>query len=216
MQQDETNTCAAADTIDGDAAAAAGNTHTEDSFVGSRTTRTAGKAARYIKRRMGAGPGDALLFCGSGATAAARRLQEVLGVAPCTPALRDAVRRLLRPEERWVVFVGPYEHHSNLLSWRRSLADVVEVPAGADGLVDLAALRGALAAPEHADRPMLGAFSACSNVTGVLTDTRAVARILHQHGAFACFDFAARWSHSLYSLVGLVHRPKIPLKIIII
>jgi len=49
VQQDETNTCAAADTIDGDAAAAAGNTHTEDSFVGSRTTRTAGKAARYIK-----------------------------------------------------------------------------------------------------------------------------------------------------------------------
>ena len=142
---------------------------------------------------MGAGPGDALLFCGSGATAAARRLQEALGVAPCTPALRDAVRRLLRPEERWVVFVGPYEHHSNLLSWRRSLADVVEVPAGADGLVDLAALRIALAAPEHADRPMLGAFSACSNVTGVLTDTRAVARILHQHGAFACFDFAARY-----------------------
>jgi len=142
---------------------------------------------------MGAGPGDALLFCGSGATAAARRLQEALGVAPCTPALRDAVRRLLRPEERWVVFVGPYEHHSNLLSWRRSLADVVEVPAGADGLVDLAALRSALAAPEHADRPMLGAFSACSNVTGVLTDPRAVARILHQHGAFACFDFAARY-----------------------
>ncbi|RLM69717.1 putative cysteine desulfurase [Panicum miliaceum] len=168
-----------------------GNTHTEDSYVGSRTTRTARKAARYIKRCMGAGPGDVLLFCGSGATAAARRLQEALGVAPCPPALRRAARDALRPEERWVVFVGPYEHHSNLLSWRRSLADVVEVPAGADGLVDLAALRSALAAPELAFRPMLGAFSACSNVTGVLTDTRAIARLLHQHGAFACFDFAA-------------------------
>ncbi|TKW00350.1 hypothetical protein SEVIR_8G103000v4 [Setaria viridis] len=167
-----------------------GNTHTEDSYVGSRTTRTARKAARYIKRCMGAGPGDALLFCGSGATAAAKRLQEAIGVAPC-PAAALRARQLLRPEERWVVFVGPYEHHSNLLSWRRSLADVVEVPAAGDGLVDLDALRRALAAPEHADRPMLGAFSACSNVTGVLTDTRAIARILHQHGAFACFDFAA-------------------------
>ncbi|KAL6660605.1 hypothetical protein ACP70R_001640 [Stipagrostis hirtigluma subsp. patula] len=167
-----------------------GNTHTEDSYVGSRTTRTARKAASYIKRCMGAGPDDALLFCGSGATAAVKRLQEAMGVA-APPALRARLLRLRAEEERWVVFVGPYEHHSNLLSWRQSLADVVEVGAGADGLVDLAALRRALSSPEYARRPMLGAFSACSNVTGVLTDTRAVARLLHQHGAFACFDFAA-------------------------
>nr|ACS49597.1 NifS-like protein [Oryza alta] len=169
-----------------------GNTHTEDSYVGSRTTRMARKAASYIKRCVGAGAGDvALLFCGSGATAAVKRLQEAMGVASPPGPLRERAAALLRPEERWVVFVGPYEHHSNLLSWRRSLADVVEVGAGADGLLDLAALRRALRSPEHADRPMLGSFSACSNVTGVLTDTRAVARLLHQHGAFACFDFAA-------------------------
>nr|ACS49585.1 NifS-like protein [Oryza alta] len=170
----------------------AGNTHTEDSYVGSRTTRMARKAASYIKRCAGAGAGDvALLFCGSGATAAVKRLQEAMGVAAPPGPLRERAAALLRPEERWVVFVGPYEHHSNLLSWRRSLADVVEVGAAGNGLLDLAALRRALRAPEHADRPMLGSFSACSNVTGVLTDTRAVARLLHQHGAFACFDFAA-------------------------
>ncbi|KAL5205091.1 hypothetical protein ABZP36_009962 [Zizania latifolia] len=168
-----------------------GNTHTEDSYVGSRTTRMARRAASYIKRCMGAGADDALLFCGSGATAAVKRLQEAMGVAAAPGPLRERSAALLRPEERWVVFVGPYEHHSNLLSWRRSLADVVEVGAGDDGLVDLAALRHALRAPEYADRPMLGSFSACSNVTGVLTDTRTVARLLHQHGAFACFDFAA-------------------------
>nr|ACS49607.1 NifS-like protein [Oryza minuta] len=167
-----------------------GNTHTEDSYVGSRTTRMARKAASYIKRCVGAGD-VALMFCGSGATAAVKRLQEAMGVAAPPGPLRERASALLRPEERWVVFVGPYEHHSNLLSWRRSLADVVEVGAGGDGLLDLAALRRALRAPEHADRPMLGSFSACSNVTGVLTDTRAVARLLHQHGAFACFDFAA-------------------------
>ncbi|XP_062197639.1 uncharacterized protein LOC133900497 isoform X2 [Phragmites australis] len=167
-----------------------GNTHTEDSYVGSRTTRMVRRAASYIKRCMAAGADDALLFCGSGATAAVKRLQEAMGVA-CPPALRARAAAQLRAEERWVVFVGPYEHHSNLLSWRQSLADVVEVGAGPDGLVDLTALRRALSSPEYADRPMLGTFSSCSNVTGVLTDTRAVARLLHQHGAFACFDFAA-------------------------
>lgn len=172
-----------------------GNTHTEDSYVGSRTTRTLCGASNYIKRRTGAGDGVALLFCGSGTTAAIKRLQEATGIA-APPGLPRARVVALRPEERWVVFVGPYEHHSNLLSWRQSLADVVEVGAGGgeDGgglVVDLAALRRALGSPEYADRPMLGSFSACSNVTGILTDTRAIARVLHQHGAFACFDFAA-------------------------
>ncbi|KAM3387958.1 hypothetical protein ACQJBY_010644 [Aegilops geniculata] len=168
-----------------------GNTHTEDSHVGSKTTRLVHKAARYIKRCMGAGAGDALLFCGAGTTAAIKRLQEVIGVALPSVEMRDRLSAQLRAEERWVVFVGPYEHHSNLLSWRRSLAEVVEIGVDADGLVDVAALRRALGSPEYADRPMLGSFSACSNVTGVMTDTREIARVLHHHGAFACFDFAA-------------------------
>jgi len=170
-----------------------GNTHTEDSHVGSKTTRLVHKAARYVKRRVGAGPGDALLFCGSGTTAAIKRLQEVMGVAVPSVELRARVAAQLRAEEQWVVFVGPYEHHSNLLSWRRSLAEVVEIGVDADsGLLDVAALRRALASPEFVNRPMLGSFSACSNVTGVVTDTRQSARVLHEHGAFACFDFAAR------------------------
>ncbi|XP_025809760.1 uncharacterized protein LOC112887719 [Panicum hallii] len=168
-----------------------GNTHTEDSHVGSKTTRLVHKAARYVKRCMGAGPGDALLFCGAGTTAAIKRLQEFMGVAVPSVDLRERLAAQLRTEERWVVFVGPYEHHSNLLSWRRSLAEVVEIGVDADGLVDVAALRRALASPEYADRPMLGSFSACSNVTGVMTDTRQLARVLHENGAFACFDFAA-------------------------
>ncbi|TVU51283.1 hypothetical protein EJB05_02694, partial [Eragrostis curvula] len=169
-----------------------GNTHTEDSHVGSKTTRLVHKAARYVKRCMGAGAGDALLFCGAGTTAAIKRLQEVIGVAaPSAELLRGRLAAQLRTQERWVVFVGPYEHHSNLLSWRRSLADVVEIGVDDDGLIDVAALRRALASPEYADRPMLGSFSACSNVTGIMTDTRELARVLHEHGAFACFDFAA-------------------------
>ncbi|CAN6335761.1 unnamed protein product [Urochloa humidicola] len=169
-----------------------GNTHTEDSHVGSKTTRLVHKAARYVKRCMGAGAGDALLFCGAGTTAAIKRLQELIGVAaPPSGELRGRLAAQLRTEERWVVFVGPYEHHSNLLSWRRSLAEVVEIGVDGEGLVDVAALRRALASPEYARRPMLGSFSACSNVTGVVTDTRQLARVLHQHGAFACFDFAA-------------------------
>ncbi|XP_047056764.1 uncharacterized protein LOC124663053 [Lolium rigidum] len=167
-----------------------GNTHTVDSYVGLHTGELAGDAARYVKRSLGGGPRDALLFCGTGCTAAIKRLQEVAGMA-VPPTLRSLVLESLPPSDRWVVFLGPYEHHSNLLSWRESLAEVVEIGLRQeDGLLDVGALEAALAAPERAGRPMLGSFSACSNVTGLRTDTRAVARLLHRHGAFACFDFA--------------------------
>ncbi|XP_078156509.1 uncharacterized protein LOC144552334 [Carex rostrata] len=168
-----------------------GNTHTDDSYVGGRTTCTVQKASSYIKWCMGAGPDDVLLFCGSGASGAIKRLQEVMGIA-VPSILRDRVVKMLSERERWVVFTGPYEHHSNLLSWRNSTAEVVEIGLDKNGLLDLEELRCKLASPKYTNRrPMLGSFSACSNVTGINADTRAIARLLHEHGAFACFDFAA-------------------------
>lgn len=167
-----------------------GNSHTSDSYVGQRTTKTVHEATEYVKRCLGGTDNDALLFCGSGSTAAIKRLQEVMGIAVPSP-LREMVIRVLNPQERWVVFVGPYEHHSNVLSWRQSLAEVIEIGLDHDGLVDLKSLRAKLGVYQKTNRPMLGSFSACSNVTGIYTDTRALAALLHRFGAFACFDFAA-------------------------
>ncbi|XP_059431499.1 uncharacterized protein LOC132165007 [Corylus avellana] len=167
-----------------------GNTHTCDSYVGDRTTKLVREASNYIKKCLGGGNDDSLLFCGSGSTGAIKKLQEIIGVA-VTPILRERVLKCLTKEERWVVFVGPYEHHSNLLSWRNSLAQVVEIGLDDDGLIDMEALRLQLESYKHANRPILGSFSACSNVTGIYSDTRAIARLLHQYGGVACFDFAA-------------------------
>ncbi|XP_073013646.1 uncharacterized protein [Typha latifolia] len=167
-----------------------GNTHTEDSFVGSKTTRMAHKASDYIKQCLGGKLDDVLIFCGSGSSAAIKRLQEVMAIA-VPSIMREKVLQSLEDEERWVVFVGPYEHHSNLLSWRQSTADVVEIGIDENGLLDMEELKTKITSPEYTNRPLLGSFSACSNVTGMFTDTRALARLLHQHGAFACFDFAA-------------------------
>ncbi|MQL95555.1 hypothetical protein Taro_028214 [Colocasia esculenta] len=166
-----------------------GNTHTVDNYVGLQTSSQVREATRYIKSSVGAGPHDVLLFCGTGSTAAIKRLQEVMGIT-MPPILRSRLLDLLDPSELWVVFLGPYEHHSNLLSWRQSLAEVVEIGLDESGNIDVSALEVALASPEYAGRPKLGSFSACSNVTGVYTDTRALARLLHEHDAYACFDFA--------------------------
>ena len=169
------------------------NTHTEDSATGARMTALAHDAANYIKRCLGA-QNAKLLFCGTGSTAAIKRLQEILGlVVPET--LRERVIASLGPTERPIVLVGPYEHHSNEVSWRETIAEVIELPLNTDGAIDLNLLRIALGVARNTGRPLFGSFSAASNVTGVLTDTRAVARLLHEYGALAFFDFAAAAPH---------------------
>ena len=85
---------------------------------------------------------------------------------------------------------GPYEHHSNEIPWRESIADVVVIHQDADGGVDRDDLRVQL--EKYADRPLkIGTFSAASNVTGIVSDTAAISTLLHEHGALSFWDFAA-------------------------
>ncbi|GGL07318.1 aminotransferase class V-fold PLP-dependent enzyme [Mangrovihabitans endophyticus] len=167
------------------------NTHTEASETGLQTQELREEARSIIHRGVGGGPDDMVVFCGSGATAAVNKLVGILGLR-VSESLDDryALSGRIPAGERPVVFVGPYEHHSNELPWRESIADVVEIGADRNGHVDLADLRRGL--ERYAARPLLiGSFSAASNVTGILTDTEAVARLLHAHGALSVWDYAA-------------------------
>jgi len=167
------------------------NTHTESSGTGLQTTRLREDARQMILRAVGGTADDLVIFCGSGATAAVNKLIGILELR--IPAgLEDTwqLSRQIPAGQRPVVFVGPYEHHSNELPWRESLADVVVIGEDADGHIDLHDLRRQLT--RFAGRPLLiGSFSAASNVTGILTDTGAVARLLHACGALSFWDYAA-------------------------
>ncbi|GAA3957759.1 aminotransferase class V-fold PLP-dependent enzyme [Actinoplanes auranticolor] len=167
------------------------NTHTEASATGLQTGALREEARQIIHRSVGAGPEHAVLFCGSGATAAVNKLVAILGLRlPEGLADRYALTAAIPGHERPVVFVGPYEHHSNELPWRETIADVVTIDATPDGHIDLDDLRRQLVA--YADRPVrIGSFSAASNVTGLLTDTTAVTRLLHEHDALSVWDYAA-------------------------
>ena len=167
------------------------NTHTESSGTGLRTTRLREDARLMIRDAVGGTPDDLVIFCGSGSTAAISKLIGILELRiPAGLDARYGLSELIPESRRPVVFVGPYEHHSNELPWRESIADVVAIGEDADGHIDMAELRRQLI--HFAGRPMrIGSFSAASNVTGILTDTRAVASLLHKHGALSFFDYAA-------------------------
>jgi selenocysteine lyase/cysteine desulfurase len=167
------------------------NTHTETSGTGRQTTQFRHDAREIILKAVGGGEDDCVIFCGSGATGAINKLLDVLNLR--IPADLDARYQLSEriPEtERPVVFIGPFEHHSNELPWRESIADVVVIQEDADGHVDLAHLEQELV--RYAARPLkIGSFSAASNVTGIATDTKAVSTLLHRHGALSFWDYAA-------------------------
>jgi selenocysteine lyase/cysteine desulfurase len=168
------------------------NTHSESSGTGMQTTRFREDARRLIVEACGGDPLEhVVLFAGSGSTGAIDTLITCLNLRlPADLDARYQLRERIPAAERPVVFIGPYEHHSNELPWRESIADVVEIPEDHDGRIDLAALEAALTA--HADRPLkIGSFSVASNVTGILSDTRAISVALHRFGALSFWDFAA-------------------------
>jgi selenocysteine lyase/cysteine desulfurase len=167
------------------------NTHTEASATGLQTTRFREDARRIVHRAVNGGSYDVVVFVGSGATGAIDRLLRVLNLAlPVDLDERYGLSAAVPAAERPVVFLGPYEHHSNELPWRESIADVVVIRADEDGRIDLDQLEEEL--ERHAGRRLkIGSFSAASNVTGIVTDVDAVSILLHRHGALACWDYAA-------------------------
>ncbi len=167
------------------------NTHTETSRTGLQTTRFREDARRIILESVGGSGDDVVIFCGSGATGAINKLIEILNLRlPCDLDEKFDLSRHIPDEQRPVVFIGPYEHHSNELPWRECIADVVVIAEDEDGRIDQAHLEQELV--KYADRPLrIGSFSAASNVTGIVSDTAGISRLLHAHDALAFWDFAA-------------------------
>ena len=181
------------------------NTHTEDDVSGRSMLRLLDQAGTAIKDSVNAGPDGRLIALGTGSTAAINRFQQLIGVAlPPVTAERlvqwrtehfgseasAAYEDFLR-SKRPVVFVGPFEHHSNEITWRESLAEVVPIALAVDGSLDMNDLERKLQEPQYHGRFLIGSFSAASNVTGRRTPVPALSRLLHAHGALAVFDYAA-------------------------
>lgn len=172
------------------------NTHTEASATGLQTSRFREAARDAICEALHAPSSEyAVVFTGSGCTGAIDKLARVFGISPLSPAIEDASKRP-------VVFIGPYEHHSNELIWRESPVDCVVIPDRQDtGYINLDILQEELRL--YHDRPLkIGSFSAASNVTGIRSDTSKITNILHEHGALACWDFAAAAPHVRMDMQG--------------
>lgn len=164
-----------------------GNTHTETSEVGKLMTRAYHLAHKKIKAHVNADKDDVIITTGFGMTGAIVKFQRILGLKPCCSALNH---HYPDGSEKPVVFVTHMEHHSNQTTWYETVADVVVIEPGKDLLVDLNHLEEALKKYEHR-KLKIGAFTACSNVTGIRTPYHEMARLMHENNGLAFIDFAA-------------------------
>ncbi|MGH1429076.1 MAG: aminotransferase class V-fold PLP-dependent enzyme [Arenicella sp.] len=166
------------------------NTHTDSSFTGRQTSALREQARTIIKQAIGVHDEHHIIFCGSGATSALDKIIGLLGLRTANTFMQNTDDSAKNDALKPIVFLGAYEHHSNELPWRESAADVVTIPLLENGSIDLDELEIQLQKFKH--RPLkIGSFSAASNVTGIKTDIKSIAALLHSHGALAFADYAA-------------------------
>ena len=163
------------------------NTHTETTLTGTTMTHAYHEAQKIIKQHVNADDNDVLIAAGAGMTVVINKFQRILGLR----IPEKWQERIQIPEaEKPVVFITHMEHHSNQTTWNACEVTVQMIKPNKDGLPDLNHLKELLV--QFADRPLkIGAFTACSNVTGIKTPYHQMAEIMHDHGGLCFVDFAA-------------------------
>lgn len=177
------------------------NTHSFSSQTGKASTYAYQHARKLIKEHVNASEMDCLVATGTGMTAALNKLQRIMGLRS-----EDNIYnvKLNFDDERPVVFITHMEHHSNQVPWYETIADVVILPCDENHLVDPNVLTNAL--KKYSSRSLkIGSFTACSNVTGIVTPYHQLAKIMHQHDGYCFVDFAASAPY-----VGIDMHPKDP------
>ncbi len=163
------------------------NTHTEATTTGTTMTHAYHQAQQMIKQHVNAGSDDVIICAGGGMTVVVNKFQRILGLK-VPEKWRD--RFEITDCEKPVVFVTHMEHHSNQTTWNECEVTIEVVQPDEKGLPDLGHLNELL--EQYRDRPMkIGAFTSCSNVTGIMTPYRKMAAMMHRHGGVCFVDFAA-------------------------
>jgi selenocysteine lyase/cysteine desulfurase len=164
-----------------------GNTHSESSETGKLMTYAYHYAHRIIKDHVNANEDDVIITAATGMTGVVCKFQRILGLK-----VPEKLEKYIRipEEERPVVFITHLEHHSNHTSWLETIADVIVIEPDDNLIVDPDHLTEEI--KKYAHRKLkIGAFSACSNVTGYIPPFYHLARIMHENGGVCFVDYAA-------------------------
>ncbi len=164
------------------------NTHSEVGYNANLTTRHYNDARASLKRSLGLDDDFYVIPCGTGATAAIKKFQELMGLY-IPPATKKRYGIKPQKEKLPLVIIGPFEHHSNEVSFREALCEVHRIPLNKNQTIDLDYLREYLS--KNQDREIFGSFAVASNVTGIINPVKEIHAVMKEYGATMCLDAAA-------------------------
>ncbi len=164
------------------------NTHSKESSNAKTTTYYYERARENLAKNFELNDEFTVLPSGCGSTAAIKHFQELLGLY-IPPATKKRFGFKRDKKKAPLIIVGPYEHHSNELSFRESLANVKRVKLTPDGLIDLKHLKKIL--ENNKDKEIIASFCIASNVSGIITPYKKISKLLRKYKAIVCFDAAA-------------------------
>lgn len=164
------------------------NTHSKEASNADKTTNYYERARINLAHNLELTDDFAILPSGCGSTAAIKHFQELLGLY-IPPATKKRFNFEIDEKNAPLVIVGPYEHHSNEVSFREALCETQRVNLDKDGLVDLNHLKEIL--EKNKNREIIASFCIASNVTGIITPYEEISKILRTYNAIICFDAAA-------------------------
>ncbi|MEO0641451.1 MAG: aminotransferase class V-fold PLP-dependent enzyme [Bacteroidota bacterium] len=162
------------------------NTHTETNVTGTAMTMAYHEARHIIKQHVNTSKDDVLIMAGSGMTGAIAKLQRILGLK-----VPEQHRGHIQMEGsgRPVVFITHMEHHSNHTSWLETLAEVVPILPDESGYINLDHFEALL--DQYKNRSLkIASITAGSNVTGIQSCYREVARRIHAADGYCFVDYA--------------------------
>jgi len=164
------------------------NTHSDFASESKTTSFYYDTARKNLKKYLDLKKDFFLLPCGTGATGAIKKFQELLGLY-VPPATKARFNLYLEHIEKPLVVIGPFEHHSNEISYREAICDTLRIPLDKSGNVDLEFLADIL--KKNKSRQIIGTFSTASNVTGIISPFVKISKLLREYNAIIAFDSAA-------------------------
>jgi len=162
------------------------NTHTETTESGTAMTMAYHKAKAIIKTHVNSNEDDILILSGSGMTSVVNKFQRILGLK--MPENLQQYANI--PDEiKPIVFITHMEHHSNQTSWLETIAKVVIIPPGKDGLFSLDNLKVLL--EQYKDYTLkIATVTGGSNVTGIQVPCHDIAKLMHSYDGVCFVDYA--------------------------
>lgn len=163
-----------------------GNTHSEVSSTAVMTAKFCENSRKNIRKCLQISDNFYLFPCGTGASGAIKKFQEIIGIyMPPMTKQRCEINIKQKP----LVIVGPYEHHSNEISFREGFCDVVRIGLDEHQNVDLVMLEKVL--NENKNKEIIASFSVASNVTGVRSEYKKIYTLVKKFGGILALDCAA-------------------------